>query len=104
MKKLGVLKKIESSHNNLRTSEMEGVFSEFPKIGESFQIFGKGLKIGNRLIYTSPIKEILESDDNSITFKTHYSKYHLSLIAEDIDCADYLEKSFKVPEPKSNIQ
>ena len=62
--KLGILEKIKSSHNNLRTSTMQGVYEKFPEVGEIFIIQGEGLAFGNRLIYTSPVKEILKVGTN----------------------------------------
>lgn len=87
----GVLEKIESTHNNLRTSSMEGAFEIPPKIGDSFNIFGKGLEFGNRIISTSTVVEILEEDESHILFKTLYSTYKLNLMcSKDDDLSSYL--------------
>jgi len=106
MKKLGVLEKIQSVHNNLRTSSMQGVFEDFPNVGEPFLIFGEGLEFGNRMIHTTPIKEILEigKDGDSldyIIFNTDNSKYKLTLLEEEVDSVSYLEESFTIPESTS---
>jgi len=108
MKKLGVLEKINSNHNNLRTTSMQGVFESFPDVGEQFIIFGEGIEFGNRMIHTTPVKEILElgkdnEDLDYILFNTANSKYRLTLLEEDVDSASYLEDSCKIPE-SDNIQ
>jgi len=109
MKNLGVLEKINSKHNNLRTTSMQGVFESFPDVGEQFLIFGEGLEFGNRMIHTTPVKEILElgkDDDNLdyVIFKTANSEYRITLLEEDVDKDSYLEESFKMPESSTGIQ
>jgi len=109
MKNLGVLEKINSTHNNLRTNTMQGVFEKFPSIGETFQIFGEGISFGNRMIFTSPIKEIIEAgkdkdDLEYIVFQTANSMYRLTLLEDNVSGDDYLEESFKFPDIKTDIQ
>jgi len=109
MKKLGVLEKIKSTHKNLRTTTMQGVFEDFPNVGEPFYIFGEGIEFGNRMIHTTPIKEILELGKDSdgldyVVFNTANSKYKLTLLEEDVDGDSYLEDSCKIPESKASIQ
>ena len=99
MDNLGIIEKIESTHTNLRTNTMEGVFSDFPKLNEAFVIYGKGLKFGNRVIYTSPVKEIIELGKNKdsleyMLFKTENSTYRITLLESAIDGKSYLEEVF----------
>jgi hypothetical protein len=107
--KLGILEKINSSHNNLRTTSMKGMFSDFPNIGETFIIFGEGIVFGNRMIHTTKIAEILElgtNEDNQdfSVFKTANSTYKITLLEEVADSADYLEETFKMPDSEANMQ
>jgi len=74
----GILKKIESNHNNLRTNEVEGVFS-LPQVGEAFILFGKGLDFGTRLIFTTPVKNF---NEKNMTFTTENSTYFLTIEEE----------------------
>jgi len=109
VKKLGILEKINSTHNNLRTSTMQGVFEDFPNVGEQFLIFGEGLKFGNRMIHTTPVAEVLEigkdqDDLEYIVFKTANSKYRLTLLEEEFDGESYLNDSCKMPESSASIQ
>jgi len=101
---LGILNKIESTHNNLRTSSMEGVFFEFPNIGETFRIFGEGLYFGNRLIETTPVSEIIELSTDHIMFKTANSTYKVIKLKEIGNEQDYLKDSFKIPETSKDTQ
>ena len=108
--KLGVLEKISSSHNNLRTKTMQGLFKEFPKVGSSLCIFGEGIDFGNRMILTSPVAEILDEgrdqdDLEYIIFKTANSKYRLTIIEdEEVDSVNYLDEVYKIPESSAGIQ
>lgn len=89
--KIGNLEKITSTHQNLRTPTMEGVFEEFPKVGETFKIYGEGLKFGNRIIHTSTVVEILEEKKDYMIFKTLNSTYRVNLLSDgDTDFLEYL--------------
>jgi len=106
MKKLGILEKINSSHKNLRTNTMKGVFEDFPKVGEQFVILGEGLEFGNRMIFTTPIKEIADHGRNQdnfdfMVFTTENSTYKITVLEEIAEEDKYLEDNFKIPETKS---
>jgi hypothetical protein len=76
------LKKIESNHNNLRTDEVTGITHNLPEVGERFFMYAEALEEGDvRHIYTSPIKEVREVD-NEIVFKTENSVYSLIVDGE----------------------
>ncbi len=97
--KLGFLEKICSTHKNLRTDSMEGIFEELPKVGETFKIYGEGLVFGNRYIHTSPIVEIVEagkSDKEYFIFKTMNSTYKITVLADsEVEASEYLKENFK---------
>lgn len=74
------LKKIQSTHSNLRTEEVLGTCLELPKEGERFKFFSAPLEQGSvRVINTSPVKSFA-SKDGSIIFNTQNSTYELSSI------------------------
>lgn len=79
------LKKIESTHNNLRTNEIEGKTTHIPEVGHPFQIFGESLTEGNdfRCVTTTEVKESEYKEDSRIfTFKTLNSLYELEILDE----------------------
>ena len=80
----GKIKKIVSNHNNLRTTEMEGEFSEPPTVGQPFTIFGEALeeKEGVRMIRTTPVKEVGLITGGDLVFKTENSEYELEIHPE----------------------
>ena len=107
--KLGILEKISSNHNNLRTTLMEGMFQDFPVIGETFIIFGEGIVFGNRMIHTTRIQEIIEfgtNEDNHdfSIFRTANSTYKITLLGDVEDHNTYLEDNFKVPDLEKDTQ
>lgn len=109
MKKLGILEKINSTHENLRTKTMDGMFEDFPKVGEQFIIFGEGLKFGNRMIYTTPVKEIFDAGRNKdnyefMVFTTANSTYKITVTGEVEEEAAYLEANLKIPETNKSVQ
>lgn len=77
MKYKGTLTKISNNKNNMRTESMDGFFSEFPTVNESFHIVGhslveiKGDGFPVRLISTSVVVEIISHIEKSILFKTN---------------------------------
>ena len=75
------LNKIISTHENLRTSEVEGESLALPTIGEGFILIGKSLTEGAnaRLVVTSEIKEV-EQDGIDYVFKTLNSTYRLEIL------------------------
>jgi len=88
---------------------MKGIFSEFPKVGEAFNIMGEGLEFGNRLIYTTPVAEILEEgtdnvDVEYIVFSTANSTYRVTKIEELEEDSNYLEETCKIPDSTAGVQ
>jgi hypothetical protein len=82
----GKLIKLESTHSNLRTTEVEGIAPQIPQVGESFMLVGKALdpSAGNaRLIHTTPVKEIIDEMAESFIFKTENSTYRFELMKEE---------------------
>jgi hypothetical protein len=77
----GKLKKIVSTHNNLRTTEMEGEFHKPPIIGQDFVIFGKALDpdADVRMIRTTPVKALKDIADYRMVFFTQNSEYELEI-------------------------
>lgn len=75
------LVKVSSTHNNLRTTEVEGVAPELPQQGKEFQLTGAGLEYGARLVNTTPVVETTLNAEN-IEFRTLNSKYLLRNIKE----------------------
>ena len=76
------LSKIESSHNNLKTSEVVGFYLDAPTVGERFLFFEKLTAEGGRsyrVIDTSPVREILLIN-HGIILKTLNSTYRLEEI------------------------
>ena len=70
---------------------MEGIFDGFPKVGDTFRIYGEGLEYGNRIIRTSPVVEIIEEEKDYMVFKTFNSTYKVSVLKEGtVDCLEYL--------------
>ena len=84
--KSGVLTRINSSHKNLRTDEIEGLFQEIPVVGQRFRIAGEPLDKASsvRLVITSPVEEVrLHPEKGSLEFWTGNSHYGLQL--QDMD-------------------
>lgn len=80
------LTKIVSTHNNLRTNEIEGMSSSLPVVGQGFNLTGESLTKGMnaRLVSTTEIKEI-EQKGNEYIFKTLNSTYKLEVLdIEDV--------------------
>lgn len=108
---LGILEKINSSHSNLRTTTMKGIFEDTPEVGEIFVIQGEGLAFGNRMIYTTPVKEIVEVGIDSerqeyVVFKTHNSTYKVSFIDKmsEEEANKYIAERCKIPEATTGVQ
>jgi len=109
--KLGILEKIMSTHRNLRTNTMQGIFSEFPVLGKTFIIQGEGLNFGNRMIYTTPVKEITqvgtdEENREYVLFKTANSTYKITFLQdmEEEEATKYIADKCKIPEATTGIQ
>lgn len=84
------LKKIESTHNNLRTDEIEGHTTHIPEVGHGFVLFAPPLEYGNmRTVFTTPAKEVSWVEtDRKFLFQTQNSKYELTVI-DDKDPMEY---------------
>jgi len=54
----------------------EGIFTEFPKVGESFMLFYEKLR-AYRYFHTSTVTKIVNESDKEILFKTLNSTYNL---------------------------
>lgn len=77
----GILKRIKSSHQNLRTDKIEGNFQKLPELNKPFIIVGKSLTLpGHRIVTTTPVKGISDNDkDDKILFDTENSIYELEV-------------------------
>jgi hypothetical protein len=76
----GVLSRVSSTNNNLRTSSVEGSFWRLPAEGSAFQMYAEALDPGMdfREVTTSKVKEVTRLKDGELTFKTENSTYHLT--------------------------
>lgn len=78
--------KLESSHENLRTKEVEGESLGLPLVGTSFVVVGKGIEFGTRLVSTSPVQSVYLIDANDqrdlFHFQTKNSEYALEVYHE----------------------
>jgi hypothetical protein len=78
------LTKIESTHNNLRTNEVNGLAVELPVVGSAFfmyssEILTEGTNV--RHIHTSEIKDVKsDMETGEIVFRTQNSLYALTNI------------------------
>lgn len=90
---IGTLSKLEAltdvkSANPLRTKSMRGSFEHMPFPGKPFVIVNdepldKSGGATNRVIITSPVQRILDSDVERIVFATENSKYELVLVLDE---------------------
>lgn len=74
------MKKIESTHKNLRTDEVKGLTPELPQVGKHFFMYSNEVLTPDtniRYIYTSPVRD-MRSNDDEIVFRTENSVYTLS--------------------------
>jgi hypothetical protein len=69
---------------NVRTDEVIGACEQYPVLGERFIMIAPSLsKHGScRVVSTSPVEEISEGFDNTLTVKTLNSTYHLTITQE----------------------
>jgi len=84
---IGKLSKIYSSHQNLRTDEVVGIFKNPPTVGKSFMLFTSSLdgdKNKTRIVQTSVVQDT-DLDVHGVTFRTLNSTYFLSGVVEDED-------------------
>lgn len=81
-----VLTRLQSSHQNLRSDEIEGTAPSLPQVGKNFILFGDPLAKGAiaRLVATTPVKRIEPDPDNgSMEFWTANSHYGLQVVDMD---------------------
>jgi hypothetical protein len=76
----GVLSRLSSTNNNLRTSSVEGSFWHLPVEGSAFQMYAEPLDADKdfREVTTSRVKEVSRVKEGELTFKTENSTYHLT--------------------------
>lgn len=77
------LTKIQSSHNKVRTDEVNGESDNLPEIGKRFVLLGEALvkADGNmRIVYTTSVSELTNISDKSMEFKTQNSTYRLDIL------------------------
>ena len=78
------LKKIESTHKNLRTDEVKGGCYYLPEVGSRFAMYtDKPLDpdMDMRFVYTSVVQEVRTVEDE-IVFKTENSIYSILITGE----------------------
>lgn len=80
------LKRIESTHQNLRTDEVKGIAHNAPNINDRFFMYAEALEEGDvRHVMTSPVRDIWTNGEE-IIFKTENSVYSLTVHgAADVD-------------------
>lgn len=76
------LTKLRSSHNNLRTSMIEGETIAQPTLGESFMLFAEPLEtsVGVRVVSTMLVTSIDRLDESSVKFQTKNSCYLFEIL------------------------
>lgn len=84
----GILSKVETNHNRVRTDEVEGEFVQTPEVGKSFLIFGEALcpvvkaAGGFRKVNTSIVQKVdWDPHQKEFTFKTLNSVYKLRVLS-----------------------
>lgn len=78
------LYKVESTHNNVRTNETEGVAPAMPEVGKTFLLYAEPLTPGAtvRYIHTTTIQSVEELSNKLIEFKTRNSTYRVEKLDE----------------------
>lgn len=78
----GILTRLESENDNLRTKDIKGKFEDLPIVGRSFNMLSESLTPGYdyRLIRTSIVQNVSFDGNNKYLFDTLYSKYNLEII------------------------
>lgn len=79
------LKKIESTHNNLRTEEVLGLAPQLPKEGKQFFMYTNPLDPEKdlRYVHTSTVSSVNYTEEGTIVFRTNNSLYELSNIIKE---------------------
>jgi hypothetical protein len=91
------MSRIESSHQNLRTDEIEGYASSLPLVGENFILLSKGLEVGVRVVRTTPVTELRDS-----SFKTQNSTYGFEVIEENVEASIVENYLYNLSDPSVN--
>lgn len=76
------LTQLSSTHDRVRTKEIEGTTAILPRVGETFVMFGEPLEIdaGVRVLWTSEIQEVEQPERGVWIFRTENSTYKLELL------------------------
>lgn len=83
-----ILTRLESTHRNLRTSEVVGETNELPQKGRTFRMVGAPLdkKADFRVVSTTPIRETRHHvEEGSLEFWTENSHYGLQILDMDTE-------------------
>lgn len=83
-----ILTRILSTHQNVRTREVEGITNQLPEVGQIFNLVGEPLdeKTSVRVIVTSPVKEVRHHpEEGSMEFWTENSHYGLQILDMDTE-------------------
>lgn len=82
----GILSKVETNHNRVRTDEVSGEFYSTPEVGKNFIIFGEALcpvvksAGGFRQVHTSTVQKVdFNAELNEFIFRTLNSTYKLRI-------------------------
>ena len=82
-----ILSQLSSSHQRLRTKDVEGSADRLPAVGETFVLLSKPIEMGSthRVIATTPVTEIRHHTENgSLEFWTKNSHYGLQILDLDV--------------------
>ncbi len=76
------LTKVDSTNQNLRSSEILGWAHDLPEYGKRFEMYSAPVDpdMDLRVISTSPVAEIIGQDDETVVFKTQNSTYKLEQV------------------------
>lgn len=77
-----ILKRVMSSHNNLRTPEVKGFITEKPAINKEILLFAEPInpQASGRMIRTTKIKNIRSVSDKVILCDTRNSTYEIEYL------------------------
>lgn len=80
------LKKIESTHNNLRTESVKGLANEIPVVGSRFFMYSEDTLTPDtniRYVNTSVIKDVkFNAENGDYVFRTENSLYVLTSVSK----------------------
>lgn len=78
---IGILRRQGGKGQSLRTDEVRGSFSRYPEVDTPFVLLAKPLHEGSiRMIQTSPVQMVAETEKNKYTFTTMNSVYELEVV------------------------